>query len=186
MIDYSISRELDDGLRPWVSRATSLVDRRLRDAHNAADRRHWADASERLEEIHAGLVGTDDEPGIVRRAREKFYRDAWGQQRRMLGPGVADPSVGPNAEDAKVAQVVPIQGVNQQLLIRASLNDASDALRHAMAAREMDFDRSPAPLEQWERSQRDRLTSEVRSHLSDAQMALYYGVGQLLLPAAIR
>jgi len=178
---YPIEAELDDAVRPWLSRAAELIRRRVRDARMHTENRAWVDAAERFDELASGLA-----IDVLGPAREEFYRHAFGAQRRALGPGVANPAVVPTREGAIMARTANVGGINQQLAVRNAIDHARHELQSAMAACEIDPTRRTVHYEAWEWRTRERLTSEVKSHLSDAQSSLYHAVGKLLLPARIR
>jgi hypothetical protein len=179
-------------LRPWLVRATTAIAARLRDARAHAELGRFVDAELRLAELLLSLTSTEVDPstlmpiGVLPRARETFYRDAWTTHRRELDPEIVDPTAGPDAKGVDAARRAPIMGADQVQELRWAIDGATNELRLAAYATYPSFGLPSAAIATWEIRHRDRLTSAASGALSDAQIALHSAVGRLMIKAELR
>jgi hypothetical protein len=171
-----LARSRDAALRPWLVRAVQLVRNRVRDARAHAEAGRHIDANQRLMELRSGLVQDILEP-----ARERFYWDAFRDHRRHLtarGYPIVD-RFGSD-EGAKTARSAVVAGTNQHFDIAHATDHAHDELALATAARELDDERPTVHHDLWERRHSERLSNLMKTHLSDAQVAIGGAVLRLL------
>jgi hypothetical protein len=162
-------------LRPWRDRAARLVERRLDDARMHAAAGREATAKARLVELYGSLVRH------VSDARGHFYRESFNQhQRAGLDPDIHELSVGPTHDGELAARNTPILGRPYDRDLLDLVEDADRALTSATLAGGGEF------LTNWSTTHRDRLVGRANRELSDAQMAIFEAVGEVLVKPELR
>lgn len=177
--------------RPWVVRAEALIRAAAADARAHAEmavsavrsgsttaRRpdrtpSFAAAEARLAAAAVALAGSDAEPlsGLVRDAREAFYRDSFEAWKAMIP---RESWVEPDAKPSLVAVAgirrLPIHGVDVGRETAAHFAAAAAHLRRAAAA-EAEAPSGRAAV--WERLRTDSLILMITSEIGDSNMAAH-------------
>jgi hypothetical protein len=161
-------------LRPWADRAARLVERRLDDARLHAAAGSPSVAKARLVELYGSLVRH------VSDARGHFYRDSFTKHRLDFDPEIHDASVAPSHDGELAARNTPILGRPYERDLLDLVEDADRALVSATLAGGGTF------FENWSTTHRDRIVSRASRELSDAQMAIFEAVGEILVKPELR
>jgi hypothetical protein len=161
-------------LRPWLARATSIVERRIADArmHAAAGSLPTADA--RLGELYGSLARH------VSDARGHFYRVSFAYHRSALDGTIHRIEIFPSADGELGARNARILGRSYDLDFRSLVDDAKAGLVSAVLAGGGDY------LGNWSIDHRDRIVARATQELSDSQIAIFEAVGQVLVKPELR
>jgi hypothetical protein len=163
--------ELRQAIRPWIDHAGRIAQRRLNDA--AAGRP--GTASNRLDELKTSLTQH------VSDARAHFYRSAFRQHARAgLDPAIHHLNAIPTPDGETVARSTPILGSDYRLELADLMGDAEAELQTATLAGAPEF------LAGWRSDYAERIERTTRRMLSDAQIALFESVGQILVKPEFR
>lgn len=168
-------RSMAADLRPWVDRAAMIVDRRFADARAYAERGDVDTAKARIAELAGALIRHASD------ARRLFYHASFNAHRSAgLDPTIHQLDVGPTPDGEQAASSVPILG---RSFSRDVLDLAADTM---MSLDSAVFAGDPEFVEAWHGQQPERFKRRAAAELSDAQIALYESIGQLLVKPELR
>jgi len=153
-----------------------MVERRLEDAKAHAGAGKLAVGHRRLDELTAGLSQH------VSDARAAFYRQAFRQHHAALDPAVHQLGLGPTHEGEHAARNVAILGRSYFADLSDLVEDAKASLTSATLADQ----NGGSYLQSWAEQNRDRLIGLTARQLSDAQIAIFEAVGQILIKPELR
>ena len=169
--------ELRTALRPSTDRVVRVTERRIQDALAHARSGNLPVASSRMDELGTVLIQH------VENARGAFYRQAFQQHARAgLDPEMHQVGLGPDADGERAARSVPILGRRYNDDLVDAVEDAQAALTSAALADQ----NGGSFLQSWADQTRDRLTALTARQLSDAQIAIFEAVGQILIKPELR
>ena len=171
MTAEQITAARDAALRPWISRTSERIVRRVRDARRHAEAGFPDVAHLRLTELQGGLWND------LSNARAWFYHQAFAVHRLGFDPGVHQ-EIHPDQAGEHVARTAQIGTVDHYAGIDQHIEDARRSLRLAVNA--------GTGLEGWELRHRHRLTAHVRGALSDSQVGLHEAIGHLMIKPELR
>jgi len=172
-VHQRISDARDRTLQRLKEQAARVVLRRFQDARSYADRANPAVATalDRLDELGDVLAQTLSD------ARAGFYRQAFDLHRLDWDPDVHQ-DVYPDPDGETAARTAQIAGIDQARDLNKLVESAKQELRTTVAA--------TLPLAAWEHRHRDAISSRIKRHLNDAQVALHEAVGQVLIKPHLR
>lgn len=169
--------ELRSALRPWQFRTAGIIERRIEDARTHAAADQIQTAGRRISELRNDLADA------VEDARGTFYRQAFQQHARAgLDPEIHQLGLGPDHEGEIAARLAPILGRAHRPETYEAIQDVSAALTSAALADQ----NGGSFLQSWADQHRDRLVSLTARQLSDAQIAIFEAVGQILIKPELR
>jgi hypothetical protein len=162
-------------LRPWLDRATGMIDRRIADARVHAAAGNLPAAERRLGELTESLTRHLGD------ARSHFYRSAFVAHRRNgLDPAIHDTAMAPTPEGEAASRSAEVLGRNYVHDVLDLVSDAQAGLQSATLAGGREY------LDGWAREHRDRIESRARSELSNSQIAIFEAVRQILVKPEFR
>lgn len=200
-------RLLPAQLKPWIVRADSLVRGKVEDAaaHAAriitkrlkatADGRATARlaarspsyqaAGSRLDELLDALAGPGKASlkGLLRDARERFFRDAFDAWKPLLSPDHYRLDAVPTAAAIATARGAIIHGYDLRAELAGGFATAKRTLAVACNLAGHSGTAAAAAddlLERWAKQTADRISRECATALGDAQLALFWAVETLL------
>jgi hypothetical protein len=179
--------KLDAALAPYVRLARNIVERRMSDAraHAAADRLDEARA--RLDEMQDALGGSS---GVIPRAREQFFVNAFRDQRRALPAHIVRDDVMPTPDGLEAAVEAKIGGRDFRYMLETTIEAARHELKTAANAALVCEKSVPgmgeAMLVGWEVRHREAIVRHVAGALSDSQVTLHNIVGELITKADLQ
>jgi hypothetical protein len=189
---------------PWVRAAHALVVTKMADAAAHAERaltatllatpdgrptlrraarsRSFRTALKRLDELDAALTGprTNSLTGLLRDARETFYRDAFELWKPHLDPALHYADRGPTQEGAARARGFLVFGLDLYQDLAGPLDDARRSLSGAIATagrRAAAGRQGAALLALWQRNSTSLLQARVSTVLAVNQRALFWEIG---------
>ena len=169
--------ELRAALRPWTDRAGRMIERRLDDARAHAAAGQIPTANRRMTELFGSLAGH------VADAKGHFYRQAFQQHSRAgLDPAVHQLDLGPDQVGEQAARQAAILGWKHADQLLDVISDAQASLTSAALADQ----NGGSFLGGWAEQHRDRLAALTARQLSDAQIAIFEAVGQILIRPELR
>jgi hypothetical protein len=172
------SAELRTALRPWHERAMNIIWNRIEDAWTHAAAGQIPTAGRRLTELLGSLAQH------VSDGKASFYRQAFQQHTRAgLDPDVHQLGLGPDHHGEQAARQTAILGWKHTDELLDVISDAQASLTLAALAEQS----GGGPfLQSWADQQRDRLAGLTARQLSDAQIAIFEAVGQILVKPELR
>lgn len=164
---------LDTALVPHIKRADRLIVARMADARSHAKIGLVAWATQRLADLHLGLMGPDGS-GLIGDARAAAYTYAY---HAGYDPDLHDPDRRySTAEGARAARTAPIGGVDAHRELGVHVERARLGL---IAAQAGDAAGRATALDAWHEQHSAALRSWARRRLSDDQVSITAAIGWL-------
>jgi hypothetical protein len=178
-----VELDMNEALRPWLQRASTLVGRRIRDARSSALLGEFNEAQDVLDELAEELADR-----LLPQARAAFFLAAFESQRSRLPADLVDARVVPTDESRESAMRAPINNVDQAADIRRRIQAASKNLSLAASVGASGGGGSTLwdNLSTWRQRHTAAITAAAVSSLSNAQIALDEAVGRILIRPELR
>jgi hypothetical protein len=170
--------DLQSALRPWTARAAGMIERRLEDAQTHARGGNLPVANRRLAELLTAVATH------ISDARASFYRQAF-RQHQPLDPDVHQLGLGPDHQGEAAARSAAILDRSYHAELLDVISDAQASLTSAALA-DQSGTAGGSFLQSWTDQNRDRLIGLTARQLSDAQIAIFEAVGQILVKPELR
>jgi len=164
-------------LRPWTNRAAAVIERRIADARVHAAAGELPTAVRRLAELHGSLTQH------VSDGRAAFYRQAFRQH--PIDPDVHQLGLGPDHHGELAARSAQILGRHYRDELLDLVSEAQASLTSAALADETGL-HDGSFLASWQQQHRNRLAAVTAAQLSNAQIAIFEAVGQILVKPELR